>query len=165
MLGSRIFATCAATAVGAVLLAPGAWAQVPGTTEESSVAPTIGANTYENRILRQINRRREARDRPKVRIVDACLDRYAEEWATALAASGQLVHRDQAMIVATCGLSWAGETLARGFATPKATVVAWMHSPAHRAVIMKRRANRAGIGVEYDADGDAFAVLNFGDSR
>jgi uncharacterized protein YkwD len=46
--------------------------------------------------------------------------------------------------------SWAvGEDIAYGYgagATPKAIFQAWMHSPAHRAVILTRRFRSAGMG-------------------
>jgi uncharacterized protein YkwD len=49
------------------------------------------------------------------------------------------------------GCSWsAGETLAWGIgapATPAGTVSAWMHSPAHRAVLLGRSFREAGIGA------------------
>jgi hypothetical protein len=38
-----------------------------------------------------------------------------------------------------------------------------MKSPTHRAVIMKRRGNRVGIGVRYDSDDRAVVVLDAGD--
>jgi uncharacterized protein YkwD len=125
---------------------------------------SISNNTFERRVLRQINKRRAARDLRRVKIVSDCLDGYAEDWAETIARTGLLIHRDQAIIVAGCELVWAGEALARGTGlTPKGTVKAWMNSPDHKAVIMKRRANRAGIGVRKDAEGRTVVVLNFGD--
>jgi uncharacterized protein YkwD len=50
---------------------------------------------------------------------------------------------------ASCAWS-AGETLAWGIgasATPAGTVSAWMHSPAHRAVLLGRGFREAGIGA------------------
>lgn len=121
-------------------------------------------NTFERRVKRQINKRRAARDLPRVRVVSECLDGYAEDWAETIAQTGLMVHRDQTIILADCELSWAGENLARGTdLTPKSTVKAWMNSPDHRAVLLKRRANRAGIGVRKDSEDRTVVVLNFGD--
>lgn len=142
---------------------PGAGATVPPAAVPTA-EPGITNNTFEDRVLRQINKRRAARDLPKVRIVSKCLERYAEDWAETIAQTGLLVHRDQSIIVTDCELRWAGETLARGSSlTPASTVKAWMKSSGHRAVIMKRRADRAGIGVRKDAEDRTVVVLNFGD--
>lgn len=128
-------------------------------------ATTLNANEFERRVLRQINKKREARQLRRVRVVDECLDAYAEDWAETLATTGVLVHRDQNVIIADCDLTWAGEVLARGTTlTPKETVRAWMDSSTHRAVIMKRRANRAGVGVRYDSEDRVVVVVNFGDA-
>ena len=80
-----------------------------------------------------------------------------------LAETGEFVHRNQRKILRRCDLTWVGETLVRGsLLTPASAVKAWMHSPEHRAVIMKPRANRAGVGVRLGG-GQVYAVLNFGD--
>ena len=51
--------------------------------------------------------------------------------------------------------SWTvGENLAWGTgqrATPRATLRAWMNSPAHRANVLTRRFRHVGIGIAYDA--------------
>jgi uncharacterized protein YkwD len=100
-----------------------------------------------------------------VRSFDPCIDRFAERWARHLAATGDFEHRDQRRILRRCDLTWAGENLIRGSVlTPAATVRAWLRSPGHRAVLMKPRANRAGIGVRVDGRGRIVGVLNFGDA-
>lgn len=47
--------------------------------------------------------------------------------------------------------SWAvGEVLAwgdAGLSTPAAIVAAWMHSPGHRRVLMRRRYREIGVGI------------------
>jgi uncharacterized protein YkwD len=157
-----------AVAAGLLVGAPSAeaWpaaADVPG-SGTGVAATSISNNTFERRVQRQVNKRRAARDLPKVRIVSECLDGYAEDWAETIAQTGLMVHRDQTVILASCELSWAGENLARGTdLTPKSTVKAWMDSPDHRAVLLKRRANRAGIGVRKDGEDRTVVVLNFGD--
>lgn len=156
----------AAISLVALLSGSAAAAETTGGFTPAAAQEQLGANTFEDRVLRQINKRREAHGRKRVRVVDPCLDRLAEEWAQYLASTGLLVHRDQTGILISCQLSWAGEALARGSTlTPKSTVTAWMRSKAHRAVIMKRRANRAGLGVRYDDQDRAVVVLNFGDAE
>ncbi len=42
-------------------------------------------------------------------------------------------------------------------------VRAWMRSPGHRAVLMKPRANLAGVAIRRDAQGRVVGVVNLGD--
>lgn len=135
-----------------------------GVQLEGQAAAQMSKATFEKRILRQINKRRAAREMRRVRKVSPCLDGFAQDWATYLATTGLFVHRDQQVIITACDLTWAGETLARGTGlTPRETVKAWMKSPTHKAVIMKKRANRAGIGIDQDVEDRTIVVLDFGD--
>lgn len=131
----------------------------------ASVAPAISTGTFEKRIKRFVNERRVAAGRKPIRYLQSCLDGYAEDWARYLATTGLFKHRpDLTVILVDCGLTWVGEAIARGTGlTPRKTVNAWMNSASHRAVILKRRANRLGIGVQYDAQDRVVAVLNAGD--
>lgn len=130
----------------------------------ASLDPLTHLNEFENRIVVLINRHRARAGLHKVRYFDSCIDGFSERWAGHLAASGELVHRNQHRILDRCHLTWVGETLVRGTAiTPGKVVRAWLHSPEHRAVIMKPRANRAGVGVRIDDRGRVVGVLNFGD--
>ena len=119
---------------------------------------------YENRVVYFVNKKRKAHDLEPVRYFTSCLDRLSERWASHLAETGELVHRNQKKVLRTCDLSWTGETLVRGTGlTPSEAVKAWMHSPSHRDVLMKKRAKRAGMGVKLDSEGRFVGVLNFGD--
>jgi uncharacterized protein YkwD len=130
----------------------------------TSLDPLLNLTEYEDRVLVKVNRHRRAAGLEPVRYFQTCVDGFAERWAAHLAASGELVHRDQHRILDRCNFTWAGETLVRGTAlTPGEAVRAWMNSPTHRAVLMKPRANRAGIGVRIDLRGRVVGVLNFGD--
>ena len=131
----------------------------------TSLDPLTHLTEYENRVVVLINQRRKDAHLKPVHYFDGCIDGFSERWARHLAETGGFVHRDQRKILRRCHLTWVGETLARGTAlTPAATVKAWMHSPEHRAVIMKSRANRAGVGVRISpVDGKVYVVLNFGD--
>ena len=68
-----------------------------------------------------------------------CLQTYAERQAAAMAAQGELFHQDLGAVLSGCHLSGAGENVAYGFATGKAVVKGWMHSPGHRANILNKR--------------------------
>jgi len=131
----------------------------------ASLDPLTHLTEYENRVVVLINQRRKDAHLKPVRYFDGCIDGFSERWARHLAEAGDFVHRNQRKILRRCDLTWVGEALARGTAlTPVATVKAWMHSPEHRAVIMKARANRAGVGVRISpVDGKVYVVLNFGD--
>lgn len=155
MLGAQV--TIAPTPVSAKL-----W-KVP--TSDLSVDPLVKLNEYEIRIINLINVRRAAADKPEVKYFQSCLENTSERWAAHLADLGELVHRDQYSVLKKCDLNWTGETLVRGTAlSPRAAVKAWMKSPDHRAVIMKTRANRGGVGTKLDDQGRLVTVLNFGDN-
>jgi uncharacterized protein YkwD len=124
----------------------------------------LDPNVFEARILGVVNKHRKAAHLKPVRSVNGCIDRFSERWARHLADSGDFVHRDQHRILRKCDLTWVGEDLVRGTGlTPASAVRAWLRSPSHRAVLMKPRANRAGIGIRIDGQGRVIGVLNFGD--
>lgn len=134
-------------------------------TVDTSLNPLLNLSEYEDRILVAVNWHRRAAGLRPVRYFQTCVDGFAERWAAHLAATGVLEHRNQHRILDRCNFTWAGEALASGTALmPAEAVSAWMHSPTHRAVLMKPRANRAGIGVRIDLRGRVFVVLNFGDA-
>lgn len=136
--------------------------KVPET--DLSLDPLVNLTEYETRVVNLVNKKRVAHDLKPVRYFQSCLDRMAERWARHLADIGELVHRDQRKVLRRCDLTWAGETLVRGTAlSPVDAVKAWMNSKPHRAVLMKARANRAGVGVKLDDQGRVVGVLNFGD--
>lgn len=131
---------------------------------DSSLDPLLHLTEFENRVVVKINKHRAHAGLKKVRYFDSCIDGFSERWAEHLVEIGELVHRDQHRILDRCNLTWVGETLVRGTAlTPTEAVRAWMHSPEHRAVLMKPRANRAGVGFRIDGQGRVVGVLNFGD--
>lgn len=126
--------------------------------------PLVKLNEYENRVAYLVNKKRKARDLPPVRYFQSCLDQMAERWAVHLADLGELVHRDQQKVLKKCDLTWTGETLVRGtLLLPGDAVKAWMNSKPHRAVLMKARAKRVGVGTRIDGEGRYVTVLNFGD--
>lgn len=131
---------------------------------DADVDPQHDLSEFEKRILVNINKARANQGRHKLRYFQSCVDRKSERWSRHLVDIKQLVHRDQMQVIKDCHYTWAGETLARGTGlTPAATVRAWLDSPSHRAVILKRRATRAGVAVRPASDGMFYAVLNFGD--
>ena len=161
------FLTLLALALGGLLTSTtgSASAALWNPAVDTSLNPLLHLDEYEDRILVHVNRNRRAAGLRPVRYFQTCVDGVAERWAAYLASSGELVHRDQRRILDRCNFTWAGEALVRGTAlTPEEAVRAWMNSPTHRAVLMKPRANRAGIGVRIDLRGRVVGVLNFGDA-
>lgn len=162
-----------AALVAATLLATGLLVAAPGAASakiwkvpppDTSLDPLVKLTEYENRVVHLVNKRRKRADLRPVRYFSSCVDRFSERWARHLAETGELVHRNQKKILRRCDLTWVGETIVRGTAlTPTGAVRAWMKSPGHRAVLMKPRANRAGVGVRIDSQGRVVGVLNFGD--
>jgi uncharacterized protein YkwD len=158
-------ALTASALVVAATLAP-AQASVQRVPEPNrSVKPASHPGEYANRIVARINDHRQRAGLRQLRVYQTCLDNHSERWAKHLAQSGRLVHRNQYRVLSACNLHWTGETLARGAGglSPRAMVRAWMHSPAHRAVLMKPRANLAGVAMRRDAQGRVVGVVNLGD--
>lgn len=133
---------------------------------DTALDPLSHLTEYENRLLIHVNKRRVNAGLKPVKYFASCPDRLSERWARHLVDLDELVHRDQHVVLRRCNYSWAGETIVRGTdLSPGAAVRAWMASSPHRAVLMKPRANRAGIGVRLDGLGRVVGVLDFGDSR
>lgn len=162
----RVASALAASAIVVGATVPPAQAsvwRVPA--PDHSVNPATHPNEYENRIVARINDARARAGLKKLRVFQSCLDGHATRWAKHLAESGRLEHRNQQRVLSECNLHWTGETLARGAGglTPHQMVSAWMHSPGHRAVLMKSRANLAGVAIRRDAQGRVVGVVNLGD--
>jgi uncharacterized protein YkwD len=133
---------------------------------DSSVNPANHPDEYGNRVMDRVNKRRARAGLSRIRVYESCLDGMAERWARNLAEWGTLRHRNQRRVLDACDLHWTGETIAKGSRSslsPGELVTAWMHSPDHRAILMKPRANRAGIGIRFDSRGNLYAVVNLGD--
>lgn len=153
------------TAGGTALVAAPAEARTwVGPQADPEVDPLQDLDEFENRMLVAINQARVAAGLRKVRVFQSCVDSYAERWANRIRKTGEFAHRNQITVLNGCDLKWTGEALVRGTGlTPEVAVTAWLNSPSHYAVIMKKRARWAGIGVRVDADGRVVGVLNFGD--
>ena len=156
--------TAAALAVAATVT-PAHASTRPVPKPDYSVNPATHPNEYENRIVANINEARARAGLNRLRVYQSGLDGQAERWARRLAESGRLEHRNQQRVLAACNLHWTGETLARGAGglSPREMVRAWMNSPGHRAVLMKPRANLAGVAIRRDAQGRVVGVVNLGD--
>jgi uncharacterized protein YkwD len=153
---AMVVAVTAAPSQASVMLVP---------APDYSVNAATHPNEYENRIVARINDARARAGLKQLRFYQTCLDRRAERWAKYLAETGRLEHRNGLRVLDACSLHWTGETLARGIRSlgPREMVRAWMHSPGHRAVLMKPRANLVGVAIRRDAHGRVVGVVNLGD--
>lgn len=161
---ARLPALLTAVAVAALGLGASspAQAEVSGTSGRATTA--AGLAEFETRLMTRINEVRGDRGLPRIGRVDSCVDELAEEWSDRIATTGVLAHRDQRQVLRRCGQSWAGENLVRGAGlSPRAAVQAWLDSPAHREILLKGRARRAGVAVTVDAQGRYVGVLNVTD--
>lgn len=160
-LVALLVASGAQVALAAAPASAKVW-QVPAPNRQ--LDPLVRLTEYENRVAYLVNKRRKAHDLRPVRYFQGCLDGVAERWSAHLADIGELVHRNQRRVLRRCDLTWTGETLVRGTRLmPGGAVRAWMNSPPHRAVLLKARANRVGVGTRLDGQGRLVTVLNFGD--
>jgi uncharacterized protein YkwD len=134
-----------------------------------TAAPVAAASNgphFEDQVMVEINAARARVGAKPVRFFDSCVDRLATTWGRHIASTGAFAHRDQHQVLRQCHQSWAGENLIRGTGlTPRAIVDAWLDSPAHRAVLLKGRATRAGIAVVIDGQGRQVGVLNVTDAH
>jgi uncharacterized protein YkwD len=129
----------------------------------TDVSPTQSLREFRAETMHAINLERRRGRRDGIRRYDTCLTRLAQRWATSLAASGGLFHRDQGTVLRRCDLEWTGEILVRGGGMlPRTAVGAWMDSPGHREILMHRRSRVVGVGVAVADDGQRIVVVNFG---
>lgn len=129
-----------------------------------NINPAVNLDEFEVQLMFSINQVRAHAGLKQIRYFDTCVDKISEDWATHIASTGVLEHRDQNVVLQRCRQAWAGEDLVRGtLLTPAAIVDAWMASTSHRHVLLKKRANRAGIAISLDGQGRYIGVLNFSD--
>jgi uncharacterized protein YkwD len=126
----------------------------------ATTATALAPDIYEARVQRLVNRRRANRDLPRLRLA-ACPDRVAENWSRYLALNQLLRHRSMTYVLNRCDARYAGETLGRGTMSPRRLVRMWMNSPAHRDVLLSRKARRIGVGATQDIFGRWVVAANF----
>lgn len=127
------------------LLAPGSLAPSPADAL-APVAARTASGPYADQAFRVTNKRR-AQHRLVELSRDRCLQRRALDQARKLSLEGHLFHQDLRRVQRLCGVGYTGENVAFGFATGKLTVLAWMHSPDHRANILKKQYRLMGIAA------------------
>ena len=107
-------------------------------------AQASAATDYAGAAFRATNERRAAHDLRKLSRGD-CLQSFARRQATRMANQHRMFHQDLGPVMRTCHLAAAGENVAYGYPSGRATVRAWMNSSGHRANILSR--NYRGMGL------------------
>lgn len=102
-----------------------------------------------------IDRARDQRRSVRLALVNAsaCLDRYAERQALAMATGERLFHQDLTPILAGCRLREAGENVGFGYLSGGAVNQAWMQSPEHQVNLLNPAHRLIGVGACQDPDG------------
>jgi uncharacterized protein YkwD len=126
----------------------------------SSRVMSMSSETYEAKVQYFINKRRAERGLPKLSF-ESCTDGTAERWAQKLATSNEFYHQSMGNILDRCRAYYAGETLGKGAISPHRLVYLWMHSPAHRHVLLSKHAKRIGVGAAMDGNGSWVTAANF----
>jgi uncharacterized protein YkwD len=163
---------CARLAAGTALmfaaLSLGSTAEAAGCRGAHSTTAPVKAT------LCLVNVQRRAHNLAPVS-ANAALARAARRHAADMVMRGYFAHTSPSGVSFTTRLlrngyissacSWsAGETLAWGTgaaATPAGAVSAWMHSPAHRAVLLGRSFREAGIGAVGGVPGNRGAGVTY----
>lgn len=139
---------------------------VVGPTAGSATAMTqqeiraMSADTYEQQVKYWVNKARARRGLRKLRL-HSCTDRYSERWSDHLATTLQFYHQSLDPFFDVCGARYAGETLARGTATPRDMVKAWLNSDGHRRVMLSKSPRRLGVAAALDSEGRWVLTANF----
>lgn len=129
-------------------------------TARTSTVMSMSSGSYEKQVQYFINKKRAKRGLSKLRL-QSCTDGTAERWAKHLATTNSFYHQNMGTVLNTCNAYYAGETLGRGAISPRRLVYLWMHSPAHKAVLLSRHAKRIGVGSYIDSNGQWVTAANF----
>lgn len=124
------------------------------------VSSHLGNATYERRVQSWINKERTANHLGKVRL-NRCADRIAANWSRHLATTSTFEHQDLGPFFNKCGATYAGETLVKGYVTPREAVDAWMKSDGHRHIMLSPSAKRVGVGAHVDGTGAWVVTADF----
>ena len=131
----------------------------PVAAHQAAAACATRAPAAERGVLDEINRFR-ARNGRAALCYDARLDAAAQWLANDMARKGYFGHtdslgRDGGRRLRSFGYawSWSGENIAAGYRTWHAAVVAWEHSPEHRANLLNPHFREVGLGRAHAGGG------------
>lgn len=165
--GTAVAIVSAALVLATLLLATASVADIGVTTAEAAECKwanrgprQVSASHARHAVVCQINKKRRkhglngVNTKYALRKAGKRHSRYMQRrncFAHQCPGEKDLVSRIHATSYLPCNCTWrVGETLAwgmRGQGTPRAIVKAWMHSPAHRHVLLDRKLRNVGIGL------------------
>ena len=109
-------------------------------------AATPAETTYGKKVHQRVNTVRANHDLKRLR-KNACLQRFANRQAEAMAKQKRLFHQDLGRIQEACGVGWVGENVIAGSGTPRQQVKRWMKSADHRANILRKQFRITGVAA------------------
>ena len=159
------------TAIVTVVTAAGLSAAAPTTAtavtpanvslvQTRAASPNWSTGTYEHSVHYWVNVQRKHHGLRTLRLA-SCTDAVAERWSRHLASTNTLYHQSMYTVMNRCNAYYAGETLGRGSITPRTLVNMWMHSSAHRHVLLSKNPRRIGIGATPNTRGEWVVTANF----
>jgi len=149
-------AAAVAAAVLSTVGSPAPTGAAPVSSERASAA-----TTYQRTAFRATNNRREQHHR-KVLTRGDCVQKYAVRNARRMARREVMEHQNLGPIARDCHLGLVGENIAEGYPSGRAVVRGWMHSPPHRANLLKRRYRLLGLAARKGDNGRWYAAQVFG---
>lgn len=152
----------ATAALLAAALGPAAAPVVaPGAGPAAADSGGQSAGGYARGAFQATNHQRAERDLVRLDR-SGCLQRKAVKQARKMAKRGEIFHQDLYSVLEDCELSSAGENVASGFPTGRATVNrGWMRSAGHRANILGADYRLMGLAAR-KADGVWYVAQVFG---
>ncbi|MBK4158929.1 CAP domain-containing protein [Corynebacterium macginleyi] len=155
---------------GAAVVGGGVEAATPPANAEEPVGPIEQEETQmrpdvvrAQAVLEEVNQARVGQGLNPV-TENPGLNAIAQEWAEYLVEIGDLQHRPNHWESYPDGVPGGGENLLQGWDDFSAAklVDMWMNSPNHKKNLLDPEAKTVGTGIAVGADGELFAVQNFG---
>lgn len=121
-------------------------------TASARLAKTSTSNPLINQVLTLVNQHRQQAKLKPLKL-NAQLNASAQAHSQDMALNDFFGHRgshgsmaDNRILAAGYNYAVVGENIAAGFATPEATVQAWMNSPSHRKNVLHPLMKEMGVG-------------------
>ncbi len=132
----------------------------------ANISATPPSDAVQNGVLQAMNSDRQANGVPALQWSPK-LANTAGSWAANEARNNNMYHQDLSALLYSADYSgWytLGENLLVGPGNMSVAQMesAWMNSPAHRANVLNRSFNAAGVGYVRGGDGRLWVVVDFG---
>lgn len=165
---SWLAAACAPAAGLLALVFPATAAGGGACADADAQATSTPVQELDSAVVCLVNQQRTERGLPAL-TASPRLDRSAQSWTNAMVARGEFSHANFSARIDAVHYDWqtAGENIATGYLTPRATVRAWMASPDHCRNVLDPAFRNVGTGerpapVRGWASGPATWTQDFG---